>query len=271
MVIKSPENKFIKEAAALVNNKSARDKAGLFTVEGAKFVGEIKDCAAVERIFVSESFAAVHDIGIYRGIARDTVTVADNVYKKLSDVVNPQGITAVCRKPSYKLDDLLDGADSGALLLVLEETNDPGNLGTMIRTADAAGATGVILCAGCADIYNPKAIRASAGSVFHLPFITGADIVTALNELKKRKIRTFAAHLSGTKNYYDCRFNEACAAVIGNEARGLSGTAANMADELIKIPLLGRAESLNASAACGIILYEALKQRLQGKEMYNEN
>ena len=147
------------------------------------------------------------------------------------------------------------------LILVLENLQDPGNLGTILRTAEGAGVTGVLMSEGCVDIYNPKVIRSTMGSVFRMPFCYTADLQGVLTEWKKRGIRIFAAHLHGENSFTQESYQEGSAFLIGNESQGLTEETAQLADCLIRIPMRGKVESLNASVAASLLVYEAMRQR----------
>ena len=154
------------------------------------------------------------------------------------------------------------GAGSEApLILYLENIKDPGNLGTIVRSAEAAGVTGVVMSEGTADIYSPKVVRSTMGSIYRVPFIYTADIYSELESAKKRGIRLYAAYLKSSIPYYAADFTEPCGILIGNEAAGLSDKAAGQADERIIIPMSGAVESLNAAMAAGVIAFEARRQR----------
>jgi TrmH family RNA methyltransferase len=152
-------------------------------------------------------------------------------------------------------------ADPKACLLLLEDIRDPGNLGTMIRTAEGAGVTGIILNGSSVDIYNPKVIRSTMGSIYRVPFYYAEDFFEVLTEVKKQGIIIYAAHLLGKPYDTEDSFRMKCAFLIGNEANGLSKEVSAMADALIKIPMAGKVESLNAAVAAAILMYEAARQR----------
>lgn len=147
------------------------------------------------------------------------------------------------------------------LLVILEGLQDPGNLGTIVRTGEGAGIDGVIMSKNTVDIYNPKTIRATMGSIYRVPFLYAEDLPQVILKLRDKKIRTFAAHLQG-KEYYDVQeMKEGCAFLIGNEGNGLSKEIAGLAEKYIKIPMLGQVESLNAAVAAAILMYEAAAKR----------
>ena len=147
-------------------------------------------------------------------------------------------------------------------ILLAEELNDRGNLGTVIRTADACGADAVFLSKGSVDLYNPKVLRATMGSLFHVPVFQNIDLHALSEKMQAKQIPLYAAHLKGDRYPYALPLQDACAFLIGNEARGLSEDAAALCDAWVKIPMPGQAESLNASVAAGVLLYEVVRQRL---------
>ncbi len=254
MVITSASNAVFKDIMKL-KNKKHRDKKGVFTAEGLRFVGEIPEDVFVEEYIVSEGFA---DEDVMRKGVR-VYTLAENLFKQLSDTESPQGIIAVCRKKEVDVKEAL--SDKNGLYVIAEQINDPGNLGTIIRTADAFGAKAVVLSKGSVDLYNSKVLRSTMGSLFHLPVITDADIKETIDTLKTNGIKVFAAHLKGVKTPAQADFKCGCAFVFGNEARGLEDETASLCDEYIKIPMAGKAESLNLSVAASVLMYECLRQR----------
>ncbi len=195
------------------------------------------------------------------GCGKNTVgeVVSDSVFQYLSDTKNPQGILAVVKQLHYELDDLFG---ENPLIVVLENVQDPGNLGTILRTAEAAGVTGILMSAGCADIYNPKVTRSTMGSIFRVPFVYTQDLADALTKLQKRGIRLFAAHLQGSEELYSEVYTGPSAFLVGNESRGLTAETASLADKAVRIPMSGDVESLNAAIASSIMMFEAKRQRL---------
>ena len=256
-MIESTQNKLIKELRAL-GDKKHRDESGLFIADGFRFVSEIPENTKINKMVFSESFSAKNDISCFREKA-DCYIISDKLFNTVSDTKNPQGILAVCAKLKYEIKDIIR---KNGFYVIAEEMNDPGNLGTVIRTAHAAGANGVILSAGSVDLYNPKVLRSTMGSVFKVPVIQNADLECITSFMKKNGIKIYAAHLKGKKNYFDLDQKSGCAFMLGNEARGLSDKAAAMCDCLIRIPMPGQAESLNASVAAAVLIYEAVRQRI---------
>ena len=184
--------------------------------------------------------------------------VTEEQMKKLTDTVTPQGILCVVRQPSYTMEDIINHPGH-RLLMILEDIQDPGNLGTIFRTAEGAGASGIIMTKGCADLFNPKVVRSTMGSIYRVPFFVTDDIEQTINLVKNAQIEVFAAHLKGEHFYDEIEYKDA-AFLIGNEGRGLKDSTASLADTYIKIPMSGELESLNASMAAGILMYEHNRQ-----------
>jgi len=234
-----------------LKTKKGRDEHGLFIIEGAKLVAEIPPNWRVCAYICAES---------YSHKPSEAIIVSDSRFASLSDTVTPQGIMAVCEKQEFKLADI---ASDNPFILRGETLSDPGNIGTLIRTAAAAGADGVILSNGSGDIYNPKTIRAAAGASLRIPIIEKADLNAIIPILQKRKINVLAAHINGEVSPYGINLKQGCAIVVGNEAHGLSEEVSALADVRVKLPMARDVESLNASVAGGILIYEVLRQRVQ--------
>lgn len=256
--ITSTANSQIKRLINLKNKSSARKKEGVFLAEGIKIYREIpKD--RIEAIYIEEKFSELFLKDIAYDLGESCTIVSENVFKQISDTVTPQGIVTVVRQKEEKLENILK-KDEKQLFILLENLQDPGNLGTIIRTAEGAGVSVVIAGKSTVDLYNPKVIRSTMGSVFRVPYIVTDDLKSEIELLKNNGVCVYAAHLNG-KNYYDRENYEGSTAfIIGNEANGLTRETAQMADKLIKIPMCGKLESLNASVAAAILMYEAAKK-----------
>ena len=185
--------------------------------------------------------------------------VADSVFKSVSDTQTPQGIMAVVRMPEYKLEQLLQGEKTH--LLILESVQDPGNLGTMVRTGEGAGVTGIIMNKTTVDLFNPKTIRSTMGSIYRVPYYITENLEETMQGLQKQGVSLYAAHLKGEHSYDEEDYTKACGFLIGNEGNGLSDAIANQADVYIKIPMEGQVESLNAAISATLLMYEANRQR----------
>ena len=187
------------------------------------------------------------------------IKVRDDIFGKMSDTRTPQGILTVMRRREHALNDIL--GQENPLIVVLDNLNDPGNLGTIIRTGEGAGVTGVIMGNGTVDIYNPKVIRSTMGSIYRVPFVYVNNLRDCVLKMHELKINTYAAHLNGETYYDGPDFCEPTAFLIGNEARGLCRELADCAKCRVKITMEGRVESLNAAIASALLMYEAHKQR----------
>lgn len=206
--------------------------------------------------FVSESFFRAH-----REVQRDGAieVVEDRVFAAASDTQTPQGILCVVRQRHWTLEEVLGG--ERPLVMALENIQDPGNLGTILRTCEGAGATGVLMSQDTVDVYNPKTIRSTMGSVYRVPFCYVPELTRVVSGFGQRGIRSYAAHLKGSGDYTGEDYRQGTAFLIGNEGKGLSDGLAECAESYIRIPMCGQVESLNAAIASAVLLYEALRQR----------
>ena len=256
-MISSAQNTQVKNIIKLNQKAKVRREQGLFIAEGRKMFLEAPD-DWIEKIYVAESM--LEDEEVMKKVRRFSWDAVENgVFRQMCDTQTPQGILTVLRQPSYELEDLLK--EEKPLLMVLEDLQDPGNAGTIIRTGEGAGVSGVFLTKTCVDITNPKVIRATMGSVYRIPFFYVEDVVSLEKKLKEKGIRSFAAHLKGENSYDHESYKGGTAFFIGNEGKGLTDQAADAADCLIRIPMCGKVESLNAAMASGILMYEAARQR----------
>ena len=185
--------------------------------------------------------------------------VTDSVFRQMSDTQTPQGIMTVLKKPSYTLEDILGGKNP--LVMILEDLQDPGNAGTILRTGRGRRSKRGSSDKDLRGYHKPEVIRSTMGSVYRMPFLYVESVVSLAQELKDRNIRTFAAHLHGKNPYDQESYTGGTAFLIGNEGKGLTDEAADSADCLIRIPMCGKVESLNAAMASGILMYEAARQR----------
>ena len=272
-MITSTGNGRIRELVRLKKNAKDRAERGVFLVEGPKMFREIP-AALLQETYVAESFRKSAE---GRKILAETLPagvrfdiVSDPVFQYVSDTRSPQGILVVVKQLQYQTADLLGNHTSpqtgkSPLIITLENLQDPGNLGTVLRTAEAAGATGILLSDGCADIYSPKVTRSTMGSVFRVPFVCSHHFYEDLLYLKKVGVKLYAAHLNGSTDMYAESYAGPCAFLIGNESRGLTEEAVSLADQAVRIPMSGKVESLNAAVAASVMLYEAKRQRAQRK------
>lgn len=256
MMIKDITNSIQKEVIELHKRKK-RDEKRLFFIEGLRFVKEaLYNDVKISYIIISKDLLESIDKELL-GKMPDIYLAEDRVIKKLSDLDTPQGIIAVLPYLGFVPQRNL------SKVLILDSLQDPGNMGTIIRTADATDIDGIILSKGCVDIYNPKVLRATMGSIFRVFLMRVDNLEDTIVNLKCEGLTILGAHLNSNKNYFDVDFTKNVAVVIGNEANGISDKITNMCDELIKIPMIGEIESLNAGVSASVILYEMLRQRYQ--------
>lgn len=257
-MITSVSNPAVKDVALWQTKAKARRESGFFVVEGLRLVREAAP-EDVVRAYATEEFAASEEgKALCARLAAEPVS--ESVMARMSDTKTPQGILAVVRQKKWRLEDL---TAAPAPLLVLEHVQDPGNVGTLFRTAEAAGAAGILMDAETADPWQPKVVRGTMGAIFRLPFAVSEDLPEALLELKARGMTLYAAHLEGSREYDTVSYPPRAAFLLGNEGSGLSERITALADERIRIPMAGRTESLNVSTAGAVLLYEHFRQRRQ--------
>lgn len=260
MEIMSPQNTRVKEWAGL-QEKKHRDKARKYIVEGIHLVQEALlaeadvECLAYD---LDKGMPAELKPHLQSVQGMEVIGVSAAVIAKCSSTGSPQPVFAIVRKEQQGLEVILDKQDSW--VIVLDGVQDPGNVGTIIRSADAAGADGVILGLGCADLYNPKTIRSTMGSMFHLPVVEG-DLSVILQQARERGALLVSTSLTGVDSCYTHDFHGSQWLLIGSEGQGISPQTAALVDKSIIIPMSGRAESLNAAMAATILLFEGMRQR----------
>ena len=258
-MITSTSNQQIKKIIQLAKKAKTRKEEDAFLVEGLRMYQE----APGERIiktYVSESFYK-KEKRLF--VEKEVEIVEDRVFQSASDTMTPQGILSIVRQYHYKIEDFWK--KSHPFFMILENIQDPGNLGTIFRTAEGAGVEGIFLTRDCVDIYNPKVIRSTMGSIYRMPFLYIDSGIDMVYDIQKRGIRVFAAHLQAKQNYDTEDYTKGTAFLIGNEGNGLTEELARMADCYIKIPMQGKVESLNAAMAAGILMYEVSRQRRKKK------
>lgn len=246
----------------LMGRRSARLEDGSFVVEGTKVLAEALAAGApVESVYVDPSAGPAEAEVVATALAAGcrVFDLERGVLDRVAGTVTPQALIAVVGTVDVALGDVL--ADPDALLVICVDVRDPGNAGTVLRSAEAAGAAGVVLCEGSVDVYNPKTVRASAGAVFHVPVVTGgpaADVLTAVGAAGLRRLGTVA---HGGDPHTDVDLRRGSALVLGNEASGLPDALGAHLDGLVTIPMVGRAESLNVGMAAAVLCFEAARQR----------
>ena len=260
-MIASTANQQVKYTVNLRDKAKARREEGLFVAEGLRMCRELVP-GETKRVYVTKEFASEPENRRWLEDF-DWELVSDGVMEHMAGTKTPQGVLALVRQKEWKLLQLLkDGADGrAACLMVLETIQDPGNLGTILRAGEGAGITGVVMSRDTADLYNPKVIRSTMGSVLRVPFVYADDFGETLEEIKKAGIRLFAAHLKGSVPYDEADYRGRTAFLIGNEANGLTEASAQAADCRIRIPMEGKVESLNAAVAASVLMFEAARQR----------
>jgi TrmH family RNA methyltransferase len=241
--------------------RSVRERQGLFLAEGPQAVREALRFAPdlVRDLYVTDQaadryaadLATAPDVRVHR--------VADDVLAAMADAQTPQGLLAVCRTPAADLDAVLAG--SPRLVAVLAHVRDPGNAGTVIRAADAAGAGAVVVSDGSVDVYAPKTVRSTAGSLFHLPVVTGVPVADAVARLRSSGLAVLAADGAGERTVDDVDLVGPHAWLFGNEAWGLEPEERALADDVVRVPIHGRAESLNLAMAATVCLYASARQQ----------
>ena len=260
-MITSVSNVKVRHIVRLQKKAGARREENCFLVEGVKMAQELP-AGRLMQAYVSESFASrPEQEALCRRLHAETVS--DHVLAAMSDTQTPQGVLAVVRREEPPAHTLWEGP--APLVLALERLQDPGNLGTILRTAEGAGVTGVLISDDSVDPYNPKVIRSTMGSIYRLPFACVPDLLGTAAQMQAAGVRILAAHLDG-KNAYDgeCYLGPT-AFLIGNEGAGLSPDMTALSNALVRIPMAGRVESLNAAVAAAILMYEASRQRRTGK------
>ncbi len=260
-MITSAANAKVKQVVQWQNKAKERRKSGVFLAEGFKMFEEAPEDMILE-VYVSERQCASlqQTEQVWNKLKKvGFEEVSEEIFGKMSDTQTPQGILTVLRQPQHTLESMLDAENP--LLVILENLQDPGNLGTIIRTGEGAGITGVIMSKQTVDIFNPKVIRATMGSIYRVPFIYVEDLQQTLAQIHEKGIHTYAAHLQGQEYYDSFSFREPTAFLIGNEGNGLSREVAEAARHYLKIPMEGKVESLNAGVATALLMYEAHRQR----------
>lgn len=257
-MIESVSNPKVKEVIKLQNNKKHRHTAGRFVVEGWRMISEVPNWY-FDRLFVTQSCYEKCKAMFQGGFnALQVELVSDKVLEAMSLETTSQGILATVVIPKHN--DVTHNTKN-PLIIALEDIQDPGNLGTILRTADAAGVDQVVLSSGTVDLYNPKVIKATMGAIFRLSITTGVDLSAYVDSVVAAGYKVYAAHLKGTMNHFEADYKGGTCFLMGNEGNGLSEMISKKATDLIKIPMQAGAESLNVAMASGILMYEAVRQR----------
>ncbi len=260
-MITSVANPRVKQVVQWQTKARERKKDKVFLAEGLKMFEEAPE-TWVREVYVEENvFQKLESVSsIYKKLQKTGFEIVSaEVFKKMSDTQTPQGILTVLERPSYQFEALL--RVKNPLFVLLEDLQDPGNLGTIIRTGEGAGVTGVFMSKNTVDIFNPKTIRATMGSIYRVPFVYVENVEDTIKSLHNSNIKTYAAHLAGRDCYDSFSFKEGTAFLIGNEGNGLKKSTADASFSYLKIPMEGQVESLNAAIATSLLMYEAHRQR----------
>lgn len=257
-MITSTGNSQIKNVISLIKKSKDRKAQGLFVVEGKRMFEETP-ADRISKVYAAESFARNNPEVFKKPGLGAVELVTDEVFAHMSDTKTPQGVLALVKMKEYSAEEMLD--KEAPLLLLLENLQDPGNLGTLLRTAEGAGADGILLSSGTVDIYNPKVIRSTMGAMYRVKYAYVDSLAQTMELLHARGITTFAAHLEGAVDYAKPDYRRGTAFLIGNEGNGLTPEITALAAQRIIIPMKGRLESLNAAVSGAILMYEAARQR----------
>lgn len=248
MIISSKENETIKEIKKIKEKKFRNEK---YIVEGFKMIEEaINENQNIDLIVVKDGTKLDFDLSDYK-----VITVTDSVFKVLTDVETPQGVLAVINKQLKK--EIDEKAD---YIVALDGVQDPGNFGTILRTLDAAGINQVLVSKNTVNGYSPKVVRSTMGAIYRVNIIEVDSLENTLNDLKRSGFKVVVTALDAKESIYDIDYSKKIV-VIGNEANGVTKEVQNIADKKVKIPMIGKAESLNASVAAGIMIYEYVRQK----------
>ena len=256
-MITSTSNPQVKRLIQLQKKSKARNEEKVFVVEGLRMFIEVPK-ERVEKVYVSETF--------YNKKKQEMnwdefplEILSDSVFKHVSDTQTPQGVLCIVKQKKHDLEALLDIENPH--FMVLDNLQDPGNMGTIVRTAEGAGVDAVFMSKDSVDIYNPKTIRSTMGSIYRMPTIYIEDTVKLLELFKEKGIQSYAAHLDGKNSYDQEDYRGGTAILIGNEGNGLRDEVSEKADIWVRIPMEGQVESLNAAIAASVLMFEVARQR----------
>lgn len=262
-VISSKDNELIKHIKKL-KDKKYRDEKNEYVIEGVKLIEEaVQEKAKIKKIIVCEDTTRTYEIPtqVMLEIARyDCVYVTEKIFTSITQVTNPQGIMAIIERNSKN--NIIDYTQD--IIVALDNVQDPGNLGTILRTADSIGLKQIIVTKDTVDAFNSKVVRSTMGAIFRIEIIEVEELAYVIKEMRKHHFKLMVTSLQTENSIYDIEFNKKII-VIGNESNGVSKEIQEMADEKAKIPMLGKTESLNASVAAGIVMYEYVRQKIGKK------
>ncbi len=259
-MICSAGNAQIKELVRLQKSARHRKKGQLFVAEGMKLTREAAGSGYLEKVYVSEQLYGEMDAELEKLLSEyPSEVVSGQVFRKVSETVVPQGVLALVRMPSYSLTAVME--DRRRSFLLLDGLRDPGNLGTVMRTAEGAGMSGVILGRGSADLFNPKTVRSTMGSIFRMPFYDADCLPDVVLALKAKGLPVYGAMMDGGILYHMADYRMGAGIVVGNEANGISPEVAECLTGSVRIPMEGKLESLNAAVSAAILMYGMARQR----------
>ena len=264
-MITSTSNQKIKNLAKCMKTAKERRKQDIFVVEGIRMFAEIPKHLHVET-FATEAFYEKNK-ALFKDISYELVS--DHIMESVSDTKTPQGVISIVKRLHYSVEEVcaapawrVENGVTAPLVMALENIQDPGNLGTILRTAEGAGVTGILMSRDTVDVYNPKVVRSTMGSVFRMPFCYVEDLTECIRQMEGQDFCTYSAHLQGT-SFYDFDYRNPTIFCIGNEGNGLTKELSDTTKYKIKIPMMGKVESLNAATASTVLMYEAMRQRSQ--------
>ena len=260
IMITSGSNAKVKELVKLQKNHKERKKSGLFVAEGEKLIREAALHGKLQAVYVSETVYRKADLGqkaFFGDLSCEVV--ADSVFNDIADTVTPQGFLGVVEQPGYSLGQIAQEKEKGILLL--DGLRDPGNMGTILRTAEGAGMSGVILSRDSVDMFNPKVVRATMGAIFRMPFCYVEDLAGTVSYLRSRGIPVYGTRMEGSLLYDEVDYRAGAGIVVGNEAKGISENVLKQLTGSVRIPMAGKLESLNAAVSAAILMYEMARQR----------
>ncbi len=256
-MITSTSNAQVKRLLQLQKKSKARNEEKVFLVEGLRMFEEVPR-ERVEKVYISETLynKKKHDLNLQDFSVE---VLSDTVFQYVSDTKTPQGILCIVKQKEYDLAQIM--GTTNPHFMVLDNLQDPGNLGTIVRTAEGAGVHAVFVSKESVDIYNPKTIRSTMGSIYRMPVIYVDDLLELLELLKSKGVKSYAAHLDGKNTYDKESYQSGTAILIGNEGNGLRDEVAEQADIKVRIPMAGQVESLNAAIAASVLMFEVARQR----------
>ncbi|HBA97729.1 MAG TPA: hypothetical protein DCZ23_06445 [Lachnospiraceae bacterium] len=259
-MITSEANQQIKEIIKLQKQPKYRHRTFQFVIEGLKMLSEAAESKCLKKLYISGSvMEKAQDMPKWLLEKYPYEIVSDRVFQKISDTVTTQGILGIAELPEYNIETILE--DNKHMWLLLDRMRDPGNLGTVLRTAEGAGMSAVIMGKGTVDLFNPKTIRSTMGAVFRMPFVYADDLVDIIKRIKNNGYNVYGMAMRGSVIYDEPDYTKGAGIVIGSEADGLSENIQEYISGAVRIPMEGRTESLNAATAAAVVMYEAARQR----------